>query len=204
MTKIPHSFPGKHHDEIVVLLKRRHWSMLIGKTLRWALLAALPLAILMFLNISSVNYRLDTSTPVGIVLALGASAYALVIWLLFFQDWLDYYLDAFILTNQRIIRIEQRGLFNRIVSSLDLDRIQDVTVEIKGIFSTVLSYGTLTVESAGEQDNFTFSNIPNAESVQSQILMYAKQAPRIAKKPTATVGGSAGSGTERRQPTGTP
>lgn len=119
-------------------------------------------------------------------MVLGGSLYLLIVWILLFQDWIDYYLDAIILTNERIVHVEQKGVFNREVSQLALDRIQDVTIETKGILSTLFGYGTITIESAGEQENFIINNVPHVEQVQSTILMYAKQAPRM--------------GVERQQP----
>lgn len=173
------TFPGMHTDEVVVLVQRRHWSLLIGRVVRWLLLIALPVAVALVMDATESGPTLDGSTPGSAALLLGVSAYVLIVLMLFFQDWLDYYLDALILSSERIIHIEQRSVFNREVSQLALDRIQDVTIATKGVFSTLLGFGTLTVETAGEQENFVIKHIPDVEKLQSTILMYAKQAPRM-------------------------
>ena len=54
------------------------------------------------------------------------------------------------MTNDRIVDIEQHGLFSRTISEVDLFRIQDVTVDIHGIIATLLNYGNLTVKTASD------------------------------------------------------
>lgn len=170
MTEHRVDFPGMHPDERIVLLQRRHWTMLGRKLLRYLLLLALPFIILFLLSWSNVDFTVDTKLLSGVAIVLGISVYALVMWLLFFHDWLDYYLDAFIMTNKRIVRIEQHGLFDRVVSDLQLEKVQDVTVETKGIGSTFLRYGTIHVQSAAELGRFVFSAIPNPENIKAAIL----------------------------------
>ncbi|MFH0829526.1 MAG: PH domain-containing protein [Candidatus Kerfeldbacteria bacterium] len=172
-------FPGKHPDEVVIFIQRRHWSMLFGKMARWVILMALPIVVVLLLNATSGMFSISEDSVGGILMVLGGSLYLLIVWILLFQDWIDYYLDAIILTNGRIVHIEMRGVFSREVSQLALDRIQDVTIETKGMMSTLFGYGTITIESAGEQVNFIIKNVPEIEKIQSTILMYAKQAPRM-------------------------
>ena len=57
----------------------------------------------------------------------------------------DYYLDVWILTNQRIFDIEQRGLFNRHISVFEINKIQDVNVKIEGIIATFIKYGDVNI-----------------------------------------------------------
>lgn len=172
-------FVGKHPEEVVIFLQRRHVALLLGRMLRWVFLAIIPGAVLLLVSQFSDSFRFDIGTTSGILLTLGGGAYLLVLLLLGFQDWVDYYLDALILTNERVLRIEQKGIMNRVVSQLTLDRIQDVSVETKGMLATMLGFGKLTIETAGEQERFVFDAIPHAESVQAKVLMYARQAPRM-------------------------
>lgn len=172
-------FPGKHAEEAVILLQRRHAALLVGRMSRWFILIFVPVVVQVILNSVNETFAFDPETSAGVLLILGGSAYLLIVVLLAFQDFVDFYLDVLILTNERVIRVEQKGMFNRIVSQLSLDRIQDVTIETKGVLSTALGFGKVTVESAGEQEHFVFDGIPHAEQVQAQILQYARHAPRM-------------------------
>lgn len=61
-----------------------------------------------------------------------------------------------VITNESVIQVLQQGLFDRKVSQLNLSKVQDVTVDQEGIFSTMFGYGTISIESAGETANYRF------------------------------------------------
>ena len=96
------------------------------------------------------------------------------IWMLFFIIWIDYYFDVWIVTNERIVNIEQRGLFSRGVSELELENIQDITVEVLGIIPTFLNYGDLYVQTAAEKERFVFHNVPNPYAIKDLIMNLQK------------------------------
>lgn len=74
-----------------------------------------------------------------------------------YVSWFLYTHSKLVITNESIIQILQQGLFDRKVSQLNLSKVQDVTVDQEGIWSTVFGYGTLTIESAGEAANYRFA-----------------------------------------------
>ena len=104
------------------------------------------------------------------LLLFGESLATLFIWNFFFILWLDFYLDAWIVTNERIINIEQRGFFTRKISELKLTKIQDVTSEIIGVIPTLFNYGNIYVQTAGEKERFIFYQIPNPNYVKNVIV----------------------------------
>ena len=112
----------------------------------------------------------------GPVLKLGISIYYLSIWLFFFANFIDYYLDVWIVTTDRIINIEQKGLFARTVSELKLYNIQDVTSEIQGIIPTLLHFGNVYVQTAAETERFIFKNIANPPIIAKQIIDLSEKA----------------------------
>ncbi|PIS42146.1 MAG: hypothetical protein COT24_05000 [Candidatus Kerfeldbacteria bacterium CG08_land_8_20_14_0_20_40_16] len=129
----------------------------------------LPLAAL-FAFFYFTDFVFEKESPVGIVIILASSAYFLFIWLFFFNHWIDYYLDVWIVTNQRILNIEQEGLFSRTISELNLEMVQDATSEVKGKVATVLNFGNVYVQTAGEEKRFVFEEIPAPRQVASKII----------------------------------
>ncbi len=77
--------------------------------------------------------------------------------------------NRIILTNKHYLQIDQIGLFNRSVNKLHLEQIQDVRGTRKGVFATLLNYGEIEVETAGEQENFVFKPIADALDVAEAI-----------------------------------
>ena len=103
---------------------------------------------------------------------LAASCYLLIILAFFLTSFIDYYLDAYIITNQRIIDVHQNGLFNRVISGQNLSRVQDVTSKKKGILQTFFDYGDVFIQTAGESPNFEFYTIAKPNEVAQEILKY--------------------------------
>ncbi len=78
--------------------------------------------------------------------------------------------NQLIVSDINITQVLQIGIFNRKISELGMGNIEDVTAEQSGIFPTLLNYGTLKVETAGEQNNFTFIYCPNPNAYAKALL----------------------------------
>ena len=96
----------------------------------------------------------------------------MIISLFLFMFWVDYYLDMWVITSERIIDIEQKGLFRREISEFMLDKVQDITVEIPDIMATLLKYGNINIQTAGEK-SFTIKQIPKIYEAKNLILDYS-------------------------------
>jgi len=64
-------------------------------------------------------------------------------------------------TSEKIAQVLYASLFNRKISQLSIGDVQDVTVTQKGILAHIFNYGVLVVETAGEQQNYTFTFVPD-------------------------------------------
>ncbi len=167
-----HHLPGSDLQEAQVLTFRRHPITLLPLAITTVILIALPLgAYLFFKNFFPALFDAPAFLP---LLTLGASAFFLAGWLFAFQSFVDYWLDVFILTDKRILDIEQHGLFSRTVSELRLYRTQDVTSEVKGFWHTMFDYGTVFVQTAGEVERFKFDLVPHPNRVAKLILEWSE------------------------------
>lgn len=66
--------------------------------------------------------------------------------LLLLPSWIGWYYSVFILTDQRLIQITQKGLFHRSVVDMHLNQIQMVNYEISGLQETLLGFGTIIMQ----------------------------------------------------------
>lgn len=124
--------------------------------------------------------------PLGFpALVLAGSIYFLSVWLFSFTHFVDYWLDLWIVTNDRIVNIEQQGLFARTISELDLFRIQDVTSEVKGFFPTMFNYGNVYIQTAAAHPRFTFEQVPNPHEIRKAILDLAEEDRKHHEQPPA-------------------
>ena len=160
--------PNPVPDEKIVHVLHRH-----PLTIFWLILGyILLLSTLPFLYWYLPLYQVELiNDPALMPLAvLGGSAFFLFAWLFLFQNFMDYYLDVWIVTTKRVLNIEQTGLFARTVSELRLYRVQDVTSTVKGVAETLLDYGDVEIQTAGEKTRFIFEQIPHPNRISKSIL----------------------------------
>jgi hypothetical protein len=157
--------------ETVLTTVRKHWFVIFSELAGSVIFAVTPLFLLIF-------YIFSTDLPSAIIIPseqLFFVVFLLLIWVLLsvlmgFTIWTHYYLDLWIVTNRRIIVIDQIHFFNRKVSSFRLERLQDIKVIVSGIIPTFLNYGTLHAHTAGTtEENFTTSGLPDPRGLQALI-----------------------------------
>ncbi len=68
--------------------------------------------------------------------------------------------NVIFVTSEKVAQILYPSVFNRKLSQLSIGDIQDVTVTQSGIFPRLFNYGTLVIETAGEQQNYVFTYVP--------------------------------------------
>src|SRR3989338_3096464 len=117
--------PHRSEGEQIILLLRRHPFIIAVKLGFWLVVATMPPLFMLILG-NEVE-ALFIHNLFGPLAVLFTSTYYLFTWLFVLHTFVDYYLDVWIVTNERIINIEQRGLFSRTVSEQKLYRVQDVT-----------------------------------------------------------------------------
>lgn len=66
--------------------------------------------------------------------------------MLFFYHWMGWYFSVYIVTNQRLRQITQKGFFNRSVIDLGISKIQNISYNIPGITATAFGFGTIVVQ----------------------------------------------------------
>lgn len=152
--------PQSREHETTRVMLRRHPATFAWVLLRFVVLLVVPIAI--FAISASLRDHIAQADALGIALVLGAACYLLFVGLLLLHSWLLYYLDVWFVTNQRV------------VSELPLDQIQDITVEVRGILPTMLHYGDIIVQTAGETPRFCLDNIPNPQAV-AHLIMEQRQ-----------------------------
>lgn len=59
-----------------------------------------------------------------------------------------------ILTNQKVVLIQYHSLFSREVSQLNIGEVEDVNVAQPTVINRITKSGTITIETAGEQNNY--------------------------------------------------
>ena len=159
------------HDEAVITTVRKHWFLILVELSVIILFGLVPIFCFMLIQIMTVpeviTSFITTETP---LITFGLAAWLLMSTMAATTSWTSYYLDLWILTDRRIILIDQVTYFNRKVSNFRLERLQDINVTISGLIPTLLNYGTLRAQTASaSENNFISYNLPDPRGLQSQI-----------------------------------
>ncbi|MDO8620064.1 MAG: PH domain-containing protein [bacterium] len=167
--------PPLENNEQILYTARKHWFILAGESVVLVVLAIIP-SIFLFapyliprelLQVISETVHLQGNFFL-IVLFLW-SLLLIILWIIFTLLWTDYYLDVWFVTNFRIIAIEQIGLFNRKISTFRLDMIQDATVKVPGVLSTLIGFGTVEVSTASN-GSFRMKGVANPNTLKEKIM----------------------------------
>jgi len=169
-------------NEHTIFEIRKHWFIIATELTILTFLAFIPLIITQILEAANVIVTFGETESFLSIFVFFYSFYILVLWIIGFVFWTNYYLDVWIVTNQKILDIEQIGLFSREVSILHLERIQDITTEVNGIVKTLVKFGDLHVQTAGQQREFVIKDVPNPDMIAkrvNEVLMKYKSNPEF-------------------------
>lgn len=78
--------------------------------------------------------------------------------------------NVVLITSEKIAQVLYKTIFDRKVSQLNIADVQDVTVSQVGVLARVFNYGTLVIETAGEQQNYTFTFAPEPHACSKIII----------------------------------
>lgn len=152
-------------DEKIERVIRKHWFILLGNIVILFFAVAIPIILLFVTLIAS--FPVSGAARAAEVFFL--FAWLLIIWMIGWKIWADYYLDVLVVTDKRIFDIEQIGFFRRDSSSFRIDRIQNVSVTVDGIMQTYFDFGTMRIETAGEKEQFVSPYIAQPYEVKKFI-----------------------------------
>lgn len=81
--------------------------------------------------------------------------------------YMMWYFSVYIVTNERIRQVSQKGLFKKTVVDLGLDKIQSISFGVNGIKAGMMGYGTILIQTA--VGDLTISMVPKPEAVYNKL-----------------------------------
>lgn len=78
--------------------------------------------------------------------------------------------NVMFVTSEKIAQVLYKSIFDRKISQLSIGDVQDVTVVQTGVFARIFKYGTIVIETAGEQQNYTFTFAPEPYENAKRII----------------------------------
>jgi uncharacterized membrane protein YdbT with pleckstrin-like domain len=149
------------NDEEVVEHLHPHWITLVPATL-WFLVICAGAGF----GLAEIYDHMDSGTgrTVVVVIVL-VVAVVLLIWLAF-APWIRWRTTHYVFTTHRVLI--RRGVFTHTGRDISLQRISDVAFT-QSLWDRLVSAGTLTIESAGEQGQEDLENLPRSNEMQQTL-----------------------------------
>jgi uncharacterized membrane protein YdbT with pleckstrin-like domain len=150
------AFETQEKEEPVVLLLRRHWIT----NLSWVLITILMI-LLPFLH---------SFLPILGFLPTRFQIFFFILWCLLilsfiFEKFLGWFFNVYILTDERVIDVDFYSLTYKQIASAGLENIQDTTLKTGGVIRSLFDFGDVLIQTAGEQPNIKFEDVPHPSNV---------------------------------------
>lgn len=155
--------------EEVLKMVRKHWFIIFSSLFGTFVMLLLPILAILVLAFLPNEFHVDLAGHTTLI-AFGVAIWTILCLMGGFTIWTHYYLDLWIITDRRIILIDQIHFFNRNVSIFRLERLQDIEFYVKGIIPTLLNFGTIKAQTASAfESNFKTNGLPDPRGLQAII-----------------------------------
>ncbi|HBP50730.1 MAG: putative membrane protein [Candidatus Shapirobacteria bacterium GW2011_GWE1_38_10] len=163
----PHVFDFEERaaEEKIILVARPHWFTNVSWIIISILLVLAPSLLGFIPIIDDIPARFKT---------IGVLVWYLITFAYAFENFLSWYFDVYIITDERVIDISFNNLLDKKFSEAKLSMIQDVTSRVSGLGQTMFNYGTVYIQTAAEVAEIQFEMIPNPEKI-IKVLQLLRQ-----------------------------
>jgi hypothetical protein len=98
-----------------------------------------------------------------------------MLWLLFgvlgmTYHFIDWFFDAWLLTNMGIIDVEKNGLFDKSSTRIEYHMIEGIAYSVKGVLATFMGYGDITIDKMGTNTTVILKDSPSPKRVEKLLL----------------------------------
>lgn len=92
-----------------------------------------------------------------------------------FYHFVDWYFDAWILTNAGIIDVEREGFFDFTSTRIDYHMIEGISYNVKGVVQTLFNYGDITIDKLGAKTSVVLHDAANPKKLERLVVAYQEK-----------------------------
>lgn len=151
-------------DESVQVVVRRHIVSIVPNLIISMLLIVLPFFFLFPLFRYGVAGIVIFA--VSIVAGIALAVRSFILWNVI----------VMIVTDQRVVDVDQKSIFSRRVTEASYEKIQDVSWKRDGVVQTIFGMGSLQIQTAGTTATLEAENIPSPKKLHELINDLRKEA----------------------------
>ena len=165
-------------DERILAKTRKHWLVFLRDVAGTIVLGVAPFVLIALVSFSGL---LDlTNTLFMTTLGFAEVLWLLLVWMALVAIWTNYYLDLWVVTNRRVVNIDQSNFFNRATTTWQFENIQEITTEKKNLIQTLFNYGFINIRTASPTERHArMEGIPRPDDMCSLMLKQTETHPNF-------------------------
>lgn len=167
--------------EKILLRLHRHPIILIFQVLPFLLLLGIPAAYTYYTP--QIEEEFAFLVPLLVYGNLVRDLFTLILFLFILYTFYIHYLDIWLVTEEHIVNMEQKTLFSKTIAEQELERIQDISAEVRGFFPTLFNYGDVLVQTAGTHERFLFKDVSHPHHIVTTISKLLQEKGYTQKNP---------------------
>jgi len=152
-------FDGQRPNEEVLFIFRRH----IISMRKGFYLLVIPFVLS---SLPTLIFQNNIQDNVGLFMAIAFSGLGLGL-LLFSYHYILWYFTVYVVTNQRIRQITQKGFFGKDVIELQLSKIQNISYNIPGLSGEMFKFGTIVIQTI--VGDLIINNVEHPEKIYNKL-----------------------------------
>jgi len=165
-------FANQEKDEEVLLLIRRHPIANLPWVLAFVLMVfALPVAF---------RFQWLASFPSNFQMVV-AFAWLTLALAVFWGGFLSWFFNVNIVSSKRVVDIDFYNLIYREVTDAEVEKIQDVTHKMGGLFGLIFNYGDVFIQTAGTKPEIEFLKVPRPAQIATVLRQIREEAEKMEK-----------------------
>ncbi len=98
------------------------------------------------------------------------------------RTWLVHTGNLLVITSERVVRVQRRGWFDELVTSIAFEAVSNTTIRRQGIWGRFFKYGTLVLYSAEDGLALEMSFVPDPELVEQSLFDQQRQLNNAAQR----------------------
>lgn len=161
-------FKGQGVDEEVLITFGQHPSVLAPIFLKVGAVLTVTLGLLWFESFRSLIFDYPWVSFIYWLWVIVILGYAV-------HEYYGFHNNLFVLTNERLVLLNQRGMFSRSFSAVPIDSVFDAKHEVHGIFPTMFNFGSIYLYSNLRSEPIKLPFMHQPAKVQDQIMGLIKE-----------------------------
>lgn len=152
------TFQGENPDETILFVLRRHpWTLFHAGLVLVVLLVVLTVVLVRFQGSWVTSWTIFLLGPLSLYLAA--------------RSWFLWSSSIYVLTNERLIAVDQTGWFHRTVSELALTDILKISHQVEGASATMFNFGDVKIVASGATEaDLVLRAVYDPYEVQQRII----------------------------------